>query len=142
MKMRVEVDGRPWFKGRASCLLLGNFGTITGKLTVFAQAEPDDGVLEIGVVTASGPIQWARVLTALATGRADKSRFVRKARGTHVDVRLARPTVYELDGGARKATCRLRATVEAAAVTLCVPEAVPHVRRRRWCGRVLRSPVG
>jgi YegS/Rv2252/BmrU family lipid kinase len=122
VKMRVEVDGRPWFKGRAGCLLLGNFGTITGQLSVFAQAEPDDGLLEIGVVTASNPIQWARVLTALATGRADKSRFVRKARGAHVDVKLARRTAYELDGGARKPTRRLRATVEANAITVCVPE--------------------
>jgi diacylglycerol kinase (ATP) len=125
VKMRIEVDGRPWFKGRASCLLLGNFGTITGELTVFARAEPDDGLLEIGVVTARTPIQWARVLTALATGRADRSRFVRKARGTHVDVKLARPTAYELDGGARKATRRLRASVEPDAITVCVGEANP-----------------
>jgi diacylglycerol kinase (ATP) len=125
VKMRVEVDGRPWFKGRASGLLLGNFGTITGKLTVFAQAQPDDGLLEIGVVTASSPIQWARVLATLAAGRADKSRFVRQARGAHVDVKLARPTPYELDGGARKATRRLQAKVDAGAITVCVPEADP-----------------
>ena len=122
VKMRVKVDGRPWFKGQASCLLLGNFGTITGKLTVFAKAEPDDGLLEIAVVTASNPMQWARVLAALAAGRADKSRFVRKARGAQIDVKLGRPTAYELDGGARKATRHLRAAVETNAITVCVPD--------------------
>jgi diacylglycerol kinase (ATP) len=122
VKMHIEVDGEPWFNGRASCLLLGNFGTITGNLTVFAAAEPDDGLLEIAAVTASNPIEWARVLVALAAGRADRSRLVRKGRGHGVEVQLARPMAYELDGGARKATKRLHATVEKGAVTVCVPE--------------------
>ena len=90
VKMRIEIDGKPWFDGRASCLLLGNFGTITGNLTVFADAEPDDGLLEVAVVTAGRPIEWARVLTALAAGRADRSRFVRKGRGNRVAVKLSR----------------------------------------------------
>ena len=122
VKMHIEIDGRPWFDGRASCLLLGNFGTITGKLTVFASAEPDDGLLEVAVVTASNSIQWARVLTALAAGRADRSRFVHKGRGHRITVKLGRPIAYELDGGARKATKRLHAGVEAGAITVCVAE--------------------
>lgn len=123
VKMHIEIEGKPWFDGRASCLLLGNFGTITGKLTVFAAAEPDDGLLEIAVVTASRPIDWAKVLTALAAGRADRSQFVRKGRGRRVAVRLGRPIAYELDGGARKATKRLHAAVEKSAITVCVAEA-------------------
>ena len=122
VKMHIEIDGKPWFDGRASCLLLGNFGTITGKLTVFASAEPDDGLLEVAVVTASSPIEWARVLTALAAGRADRSRFVHKGRGRRITVKLGRPIAYELDGGARKATKRLHAGVEAGAITVCVAE--------------------
>ncbi len=123
VKMQIEIDGKTWFDGRASCLLFGNFGTITGKFTVFAAAEPDDGLLEIAVVTASSPIHWARVLTALAAGRADRSRFVHKSRGHSIAVKLHRPIAYELDGGARQATKHLCAAVEAGAVTVCVPEA-------------------
>ncbi len=123
VRMRVDIDGRPLFDGRASCLLLGNFGTITGNLTVFAAAEPDDGLLEFAVVTASCPIQWARVLTAPTAGRADRSRFVRKNRGQRVAVEMDRPIAYELDGGARKATKRLHGAVEVGAITVCVAEA-------------------
>jgi diacylglycerol kinase (ATP) len=123
VKMRVDVDGKSWFDGRASCLLLGNFGTITGKLAVFAGAEPDDGLLEVAVVTATRPIEWTRVLTALAAGRADRSRFVRKGRGQRVAVKLSRNTAYELDGGARKPTRHLDAGLEPGAITVCVPEA-------------------
>jgi diacylglycerol kinase family enzyme len=40
-----------------------------------------------------------------------------------VDVRLKDPMVYELDGGDRKATKRLKIEVEPAAITVCVPQA-------------------
>ena len=121
-KARVKVDGSTWFKGRASCILLGNMGTLTGGLTAFPDARPDDGKLEVGVVTADGPVQWARVLARLATGHADRSSLARMTRGREVDIKLDRPTAYELDGGARPAKRRLRAKVEPGAITVCVPE--------------------
>jgi YegS/Rv2252/BmrU family lipid kinase len=122
VKMSIKVDGKSWFKGRASCLLLGNMGTVTGGLTVFPQARPDDGLLEIGVVTAQGPVQWARILSRLAAGHADRSNLVRMTRGREVDVKLDRATAYELDGGARPSKRRLRAKIEPGAITVCVPE--------------------
>jgi YegS/Rv2252/BmrU family lipid kinase len=124
VKVKVTVDGTPWFKGPASCVLLGNVGTILGGLTPFPNASPDDGVLEVGVVTAEGPLQWSRVLARLATGSAKKSKLVRMTAGATVDVKLARPMPYELDGGDRKPTKRLRAVVEPGAISVAVPEAV------------------
>ena len=53
VKMSVTVDGATWFKGRASCLLFGNMGRLTGGLVAFPDARSDDGQLEIGVVTAA-----------------------------------------------------------------------------------------
>jgi diacylglycerol kinase (ATP) len=122
VKMSVKVDGTAWFKGRASCLLLGNMGTLTGGLTAFPDARPDDGQLEIGVVTAEGPVEWARVLSRLAAGHADRSKLVHTTRGRKVDVKLDEATPYELDGGARPSKRRLRAKVEPGAITVCVPE--------------------
>ena len=81
-----EVDGAKWFDGRASCVLFGNVGTLTGGLTAFADARPDDGVLEIGVVTAKGAVQWSRVLGRMAAGRPSDSPF------TRADHRAARST--------------------------------------------------
>jgi diacylglycerol kinase family enzyme len=39
-----------------------------------------------------------------------------------VDIRLDRPTTYELDGGAREAKKKFRARVEPGAITVCVPK--------------------
>ncbi len=122
---KVDVDGSRWFRGKASCVLLGNVGTVVGGMTAFPDASPDDGVLEVGIVTARGALQWSRVLARLATGKANRSKLVETTRGSKIDIRLARRLPYELDGGDRDPTRRLRVTVEPGAVTVCVPEAAP-----------------
>jgi YegS/Rv2252/BmrU family lipid kinase len=119
--MRITVDGEPWFRGRASCVLIGNTGRITGGMPAFDDAEPDDGWLNIGVATASNPVQWARTLGRIAVGRSERSPFVRITRARKVDVRLTAPLRYELDGGDRGTVDRLRVKVVPAALTVCVP---------------------
>ena len=59
-----------WFDDEASCVLFGNIGTILGGIEAFEHASPDDGRLEVGVVTADGMMQWMRTLgrTALEQG--------------------------------------------------------------------------
>jgi YegS/Rv2252/BmrU family lipid kinase len=123
-KVRIKVDGTSWFKGRASCILLGNMGTLTGGLTAFPEAKPDDGTLEVGVVTAEGAVQWARVLGRLATGQPDRSPLVHMTEGRQVDIKFDCPTAYEVDGGTRPARRRLRVRVDPLALIVCVPEGV------------------
>lgn len=121
VQTKITVDGSTWFAGLASCVLLGNMGTITGGIRAFDDARPDDGKLEVGVATAHGALQWARTLGRMAAGRSEKSPFVRITRGRRVDVRFAAKMTYELDGGARTVTRRLKARVSPAALTVRVP---------------------
>jgi YegS/Rv2252/BmrU family lipid kinase len=120
-RTQIVVDGAPWFDGDASCVLVGNVGTITGGLTAFEQAEVDDGILEIGVVTAASRLAWLRVLASLATKRPERSSMVRLTRGTALDVHFARKFVYQLDGGARPASEDLHVEVEPGAIKVRVP---------------------
>jgi len=124
-KARITVDGETWFKGRTACVLVGNVGKILGGAEAFEGARPDDGLLELGVVTAGTPLQWTRALTRTAVGKAERSPFVQTTRGRRFDVWLKRPLPYELDGGDRKPTKRLKIRVQPAAVTVCVPEPIP-----------------
>ncbi|MER5426820.1 diacylglycerol/lipid kinase family protein [Streptosporangium roseum] len=121
VRMEVKLDGVKWFEGEASCLLLGNVGTITGGIEAFDDARPDDGWLEIGVTTAKGPIQWARVLGRMSAGRSDESPFVRMTRARKIDVKLSAPMTYELDGGAKDSVTRLKAKVVPGGITVRVP---------------------
>jgi YegS/Rv2252/BmrU family lipid kinase len=120
-KARVRVDGAKWFDDEASCVLVGNVGTITGGIHAFADAKPDDGWLDVGVATAQGAVEWARALGTMAIGRSDHSPFVRITRARRIDVRLRSKLVYELDGGARVSTKRLSVEVAPGAVKVCVP---------------------
>jgi YegS/Rv2252/BmrU family lipid kinase len=121
-RMTVRVEETRWFKGKASCVLFGNVGKVLGGLTVFPDAAPDDGRLEVGVVTANGLIDWGRALGRTIIGDPEGSPFVRTASGSRFDVRLDRKVPYQLDGGDRPPTKRLRVSVEPSSVTICVPE--------------------
>jgi YegS/Rv2252/BmrU family lipid kinase len=123
-RAEIKVDGNRWFRGRVSCVLVGNVSHIVGGIEVFKESRPDDGRLELGVVTAGTMTEWARVLTRMVAGRAERSRFVSVTSAKKIDVRFDRKMPYELDGGARGSTRRLKIKVVPGGVGICVPDAV------------------
>jgi diacylglycerol kinase (ATP) len=125
MKATVEVDGKRFFKGRVSCVLTANVGTIMGGIEAFPGARPDDGLLELGVVTAKNPVEWARVFGRLTLGRAENSPFAEVTRGAKIKIRFDRKVPYELDGGARPARRQMRIKARPRSITLCVPARAP-----------------
>ncbi|MGN6796081.1 MAG: diacylglycerol/lipid kinase family protein [Streptosporangiaceae bacterium] len=121
MKADVKVDGQRFYKGRLSCVLVGNVGKLFGGVEVFGDARPDDGVLEVGLVTADRPAQWARTFGRLAAGSPEKSPFVKVTSGHKIRISLNEKMPYELDGGDRKKTRKLRIKVHPSSVRICVP---------------------
>lgn len=117
----IEVDGRRFFEGQVSCVLAGNVGRVMGGIEVFPEAQPDDGVLELGVVTASGPLDWMRTMGRALAGEAESSPFVKMTAGKSFQIRFDRKLPYELDGGARPAAKKLRIKIHPSSVTICVP---------------------
>ncbi|HEY8501843.1 MAG TPA: diacylglycerol kinase family protein [Solirubrobacterales bacterium] len=118
---KIKVDGTPWYEGPASCVLVGNVGELFGGIEVFSDARPDDGKLDVGVLTSEGPAQLVRAAARTALGSTEKSPFVRVTQGRSVRVKLDRKVRYELDGGDRKKVKRFKVDVEADAITVCVP---------------------
>jgi diacylglycerol kinase family enzyme len=117
----IEVDGRRFYKGRVSCVLVGNVARILGGIEVFHGARPDDGLLELGLVTAGNPAEWARALGRVMQGRAGESPFIEVTHGKRFRVRFSRSMPYELDGGARGTVQELRIKVHPGSVELCLP---------------------
>jgi diacylglycerol kinase (ATP) len=120
-KADVDVDGERWFSGKAGCLLFGSMGTLTGGLVAFPDADPCDGQLEVGVVTAESRLEWARVMGRLVTKSAERSSLTRTTRGRKVNVRFSSKTAYELDGGDRPRAKKLKVRVEPSAIRFAVP---------------------
>jgi diacylglycerol kinase (ATP) len=122
---KIKIDGTRWYKGPATCVLIGNVGDLFGGIEVFADARPDDGLLDVGVLTSDGPVQLARAVARTAVGTTQKSPFVRVTQGRSVRVKLDRKVRYELDGGDRTKIKSFKADVEPGAITVCVPRAAP-----------------
>jgi YegS/Rv2252/BmrU family lipid kinase len=122
VRMRIKVDGKPWFDGRAGCALVGNLGEVIGGINVFPKARPDDGMLDIGVITAESGLDWLRTLSRSVVGDPAKSPFIQMTAGASFDIRTSAPLLYELDGSERTKTDRIKTKVKPKAITVCVPE--------------------
>jgi len=120
-KTIVKIDGHTWFTGKASCVLVANVGSIAGGVTAFDHADPEDGLLDVAVVTANGAWQWARALTRATVGHAERSPLVNMTQAHSIKIVTKEPLPYELDGGARPKTKTLRIKVVPNAITVRVP---------------------
>ncbi|MDQ3379491.1 MAG: YegS/Rv2252/BmrU family lipid kinase [Actinomycetota bacterium] len=118
---KIKVDGATWFDGQASSVLVGNVGKLFAGVEAFEDASPDDGKLELGVVTADGLLEWTRTIARTAVGSTSASPFVQVTKATSVKVKFDRKILYELDGGDRKPVKSLNVEIEPAAITVCVP---------------------
>jgi diacylglycerol kinase (ATP) len=121
-EITIRVDGNEWFEGRASCVLVGNVGHLVGGLEVFEHADPADGLLNIGVVNAESLAQWARLFGKAMVSHAEHSPLLTTTSGRKVTITLAKKQAYELDGGDRPKTKKLKIRVRPAVLRVCVPE--------------------
>jgi diacylglycerol kinase (ATP) len=118
---RVKVDGKRWFDGGARCVLFGNVGDAFAGLSAFENAKPDDGLLEIGVASPDGILEWGRTIARSALSDASKSPFVQTTKGRSIEVALDRKVLHELDGSERQKKRKFAVDVLASAITVCVP---------------------
>jgi YegS/Rv2252/BmrU family lipid kinase len=121
VEVEIGIDGRDWFAGRAACVLVGNVGRILGGVEVFPDARCDDGVLDVGVLTADRRRDWLRVGARALVGRIDSSPFVEITQATTATIRLERKLPWQLDGGDRSPAKKFEVSVLPGRQTICVP---------------------
>lgn len=119
-RVKVKVDGTTLVDDRASCVLVGNLGTLKGGLEAFPAARPDDGLLDVAVISASGVGQWAGLLWTAVRGKPGASSHVCFAQGRRIDVSLKREHRYELDGGSVRKDDRLKFRVQPASLHVTI----------------------
>ncbi len=97
-------------------------GDVIAGISAFPDARPDDGVLDIGVITADSALDWLRTLTRSVVSDPAKSPFIQMTTGTSFDIRMKEPLLYEIDGSERGTTRHIKTKVKPGAITVCVPE--------------------
>ncbi len=126
VKVRVDVDGEKFYSGKAGSVIVGNVGRVLGGVDVFDDATPYDGKLDVAVVTATNATQWARVLGRAVVGRTANAKHVEMTSARKIDIRLKSSRLYQVDGGDRTKTERLKVRVEPKALLVCVPNEQAH----------------
>lgn len=121
-RLRVEVDGRVVTDARRRTLMvgIGNGRGIGGGTPLLPYASPDDGLLDVVVSQASGPLARVRYGAALARGEHLQDPSVRYTRGTTVVVSGDEVGV-NADGELGEQVRRRRWTVQPAAWSLVRP---------------------
>ena len=118
---QVVVDGNAVFSGEATSVIVGNVGTLKGGVVAFPGAAVDDGLLDIGIVTAEGMRQWASLMVATVRKRQRESPHAQLSRGREIGVALDGKHRFQLDGGAKGTAKRLQIEVIPASLTVCAP---------------------
>jgi diacylglycerol kinase (ATP) len=126
VKVRVDVDGEKFYSGKAGSVIVGNVGRVLGGVDAFDDATPHDGKLDVAVVTATNATQWARVLGRAVVGRTANAKHVEMTSARKIDIRLKSSRLYQVDGGDRTKTERLKVRVEPKALLVCVPNEQAH----------------
>lgn len=115
----VEVDGRRTRYRHVRTVVIGNVGTLHGGVSLFPEARPDDGVLDVAVLAPRTPLGWASVAVRLLRG-ADRPPAVQRRRGRHIVVSAPHPVRREADGEALPDGPLLDVVVEPGALLLRV----------------------
>ncbi len=120
MRVRIRLDGGKPLRRRARTVLVGNVGRLQGGIPLLPDAQPDDGWLDVAVLTPHTVGHWL----ALAWGVLRRRRGVRRMetfRARHVEVFSNRTQPRELDGDLIEPARTLDVTIRPKALWLCVP---------------------
>ena len=124
-RVEVRVDGGPPMRRLASDVVVGNVGTLQRNVRLLPDAVPDDGVLDVAVITAWGVGAWIGLVADVLLLRRKTSRLHRlTCRELVVDSRRPRP--WEVDGDVIGATRQLRVSVRPGDLLVRVPEPGQH----------------
>lgn len=121
-QLAVALDGEPLMAGHQSVLMVAvaNGPTIGGGTPLCPPALPDDGLLDVVVVSATGPAARAAFAVALLAGQHLERDDVSHARGHEVTVQ-GEPVRSNADGEVSEEFDRHSYRVDPAAWELLVP---------------------
>jgi diacylglycerol kinase (ATP) len=119
--IEVRLDNSEPISIEAHMVLVGNLGMLQGGFRALPDADPQDGLLNVAIVTAGSIGAWLKVALRVVRGRVGNDRRVQTHVASSVEVRAARPMPMELDGDIFDDARVLTVETRPGALTLCVP---------------------
>lgn len=120
MRVSIRIDDRPPLRRRARTVLVANVGRLQGGVRLLADAEPDDGYLDVAILTPRTIGHWAVLIWAVLA-RHDRVPRMEVFRCRRVQITSAKRHPRQLDGDLIAPDRALRVHVRPKALWLCVP---------------------
>jgi YegS/Rv2252/BmrU family lipid kinase len=120
VRVRLRADGGPPVRRRASGIIVGNVGWLQGGVPLLPDAEPDDGRLDVLVLTARGWTGWLALAARVLLRRRAAGHAARLV-VTELRIEADRPQPWQLDGEVIGSTSRLVIAVQAGRLLLRGP---------------------
>ncbi|CAM2986681.1 diacylglycerol kinase family protein [Actinomyces slackii] len=115
----VSLDGAEPREQQMVMALLGNVGTITAGVTLFPNASPRDGQVDLLLANPDRVVDWARLGAQVLTGQEMPGFTLARARRVRIEADSAVP--FELDGDTAGTTRVLEARVLPEALRVIAP---------------------
>ncbi|HEX2819705.1 MAG TPA: diacylglycerol kinase family protein [Streptosporangiaceae bacterium] len=125
MRVSLRTDSGSPLQRRASVIIVGNVGTLQGGLPLLPGAQPDDGRLDMVVLTARTLAGWLAVALHVLLRRPGATARVIRRTCTEASVEVDRAHRWEIDGEVMGRTRELIVTVRPGALLVRVPATSP-----------------
>jgi YegS/Rv2252/BmrU family lipid kinase len=124
MLVRLQTDSGQPLRCRASGVIVGNVGALQGGLQLLPDAQPDDGRLDVVVLTARGWADWLAVAAHVLRRRSGASAQVIRRTCRELRIDTDREQLWELDGEVKGRTRQLVITIRPGVLLVRVPAVV------------------
>jgi YegS/Rv2252/BmrU family lipid kinase len=122
MRVRIRLDGAPALRRRARTVLVANVGQLQGGIVLLPDARPDDGKLDVAVLSPHTLRHWLALAWGVLMRRPRVARMETFC-VERVEVLSERAEARELDGDLIEPGRSLSVEVWPAALWVCVPVA-------------------
>jgi len=128
MSVEIVLDDGPALHRRARSVLAANVGRLPGGARLLADADPDDGLMDIAVISSHGPVQWLRTGWAVLRRR-EQAPSMEVHRAAHAVVTSDRDQPREATGTTSN---RIGSSTSGCGPTRCGCASTSRTRPRTW----------
>lgn len=121
LPISVQIDDTEPFRRRASVVLIGNVGLVTGNINLIPGADATDGRLDVMIASPRTLGDWVRLTAKVLARRRSGDDRMDLVQGRRVRISSEHPDAYQVDGDTEGRCSVLEAEVMPAALRVMLP---------------------
>lgn len=121
LSITVQVDDRQPFRRKASVVLIGNVGLVTGNIEIIPGADATDGLLDVMIASPRTVADWARLIAKVLIRRRTGDDRMDLEQGRKVRIVSDREDAFQVDGDTEGRCSVLEAEVMPGTLLVMLP---------------------